>query len=106
MIFRQFFDNESSTYTYLVASRAGAEALIMYIYYYLVKSYSNFIFFNDMYIRGSPREGPGSRHPAKKKRLSRHPAKKNGLSRHPANPLGGHDKVKSFKILCNDYAII
>ncbi len=29
MIFRQFFDNDSSTYTYLVASRAGAEALII-----------------------------------------------------------------------------
>ena len=29
MIFRQFFDNISSTYTYLIASRRGAEALII-----------------------------------------------------------------------------
>ena len=29
MIFRQFFDNDSSTYTYLVASRVGAESLII-----------------------------------------------------------------------------
>ena len=29
MIFRQFFDSESSTYTYLLASRRGGEALII-----------------------------------------------------------------------------
>ncbi|MEL0144778.1 MAG: MBL fold metallo-hydrolase, partial [Alphaproteobacteria bacterium] len=29
MIFRQFFDSESSTYTYLLASRRGGEALIV-----------------------------------------------------------------------------
>ncbi len=29
MIFRQLFDSESSTYTYLIANRAGAEALII-----------------------------------------------------------------------------
>ena len=29
MIFRQLFDSESSTYTYLLASRRGGEALII-----------------------------------------------------------------------------
>ena len=29
MIFRQLFDNTSSTYTYLIASRRGGEALII-----------------------------------------------------------------------------
>ena len=29
MLFRQFFDSESSTYTYLIASGAGREALII-----------------------------------------------------------------------------
>ena len=29
MIFRQLFDNVSSTYTYIVASRKGGEALII-----------------------------------------------------------------------------
>lgn len=29
MIFRQLFDAESSTYTYFIASRPGAEALII-----------------------------------------------------------------------------
>ena len=29
MIFRQLFDGESSTYTYLLASRLGGEALII-----------------------------------------------------------------------------
>ena len=29
MIFRQIFDSESSTYTYLLASRRGGEALII-----------------------------------------------------------------------------
>ena len=29
MIFRQLFDSESSTYTYLIASRRGGEALII-----------------------------------------------------------------------------
>ena len=29
MIFRQFFDEISSTYTYLIASRDGGEALII-----------------------------------------------------------------------------
>jgi len=29
MIFRQLFDSTSSTYTYLLASRAGGEALII-----------------------------------------------------------------------------
>ena len=29
MIFRQLFDNESSTYTYLIASRRGGEAIII-----------------------------------------------------------------------------
>ena len=29
MIFRQLFDSESSTYTYLLASRHGGEALIV-----------------------------------------------------------------------------
>ena len=29
MLFRQLFDNVSSTYTYLLASRKGAEALII-----------------------------------------------------------------------------
>jgi len=29
MIFRQLFDSESSTYTYLMASRPGGEALII-----------------------------------------------------------------------------
>lgn len=29
MIFRQFYDNQSSTYTYLLASRAGGEALLI-----------------------------------------------------------------------------
>ena len=29
MIFRQLFDNVSSTYTYLIASRKGGEALLI-----------------------------------------------------------------------------
>jgi len=29
MIFRQFFDSVSSTYTYLIASRRGGEALVI-----------------------------------------------------------------------------
>ena len=29
MLFRQFFDSESSTYTYLIASGVGREALII-----------------------------------------------------------------------------
>ncbi|MFZ0790323.1 MAG: MBL fold metallo-hydrolase, partial [Chromatiaceae bacterium] len=29
MIFRQLFDRESSTYTYLLAARAGGEALLI-----------------------------------------------------------------------------